>query len=268
MAETTKIAWCDHTFSPWHGCQKVSPGCANCYAEPLAARYGRDVWGPSRPRHLVAQSTWMTPYSWDRRARADGVRRRVFCGSMCDVFEDRVELIGARCRLLELIKHTPNLDWLLLTKRPENVRKFCHESPWSWVETPPPNVWLGVSVEDQQRADERIPLLLQTPAAVRFLSCEPLLGPVNLEPWLTYSDSLHGEPWGQRDAIHWVIVGGESGPKHRPMDPDWLALLLTQCHDAGVPVWVKQDSGLHPGRQGRIPDALYVQQFPRAAVPA
>lgn len=267
MSANSAISWTDHTFNSWWGCFKVSAGCANCYAETFAKRTGHSIWGPpaTTPRRLFGDKHWQEPLKWNAAAEKAGQRARVFCASMADVFEDHPEVVGERRRLFALINLTPWLDWQLLTKRPENVANMV---PEEWAAGFPPNVWLGTSVENQDAADARIPYLLAIPAAVRFLSCEPLLGPVNLEPWLTYSDSLHGEPWGQRDAIHWVIVGGESGPKHRPMDPDWLALLLTQCHDAGVPVWVKQDSGLHPGRQGRIPDALYVQQFPRAAVPA
>lgn len=290
MSANSAISWTDHTFNPWWGCFKVSAGCANCYAETFAKRTGHSIWGPpaTSPRRLFGDKHWQEPLKWHAAAEKSGQRARVFCASMADVFEDHPEVVGERRRLFALINLTPWLDWQLLTKRPENVASMV---PEEWAAGFPPNVWLGTSVEDQDAADARIPYLLAIPAAVRFLSCEPLLGPVNLvndKPiignvvqagnptyWLT------GRPhWGEPRAetggrpleigprIHWVIVGGESGPKHRPMDPDWLTSLLTQCHEADVPVWVKQDSGLHPGRQGRIPDALYVQQFPRVAVQA
>lgn len=182
-------------FNPWRGCTKVSRGCANCYAEAGSKRNPAvlGVWGDAGTRVIASESYWRLPLKWDRQAAKAGERRRVFCASLADVFEDRPELVSPRQRLFRLIGDTPYLDWLLLTKRPENVLRMTHDEwcppvpghvsqnagdghSWKW----PSNVWLGVSVEDQQRADERIPILLQTPAAVRFLSCEPLLGPLDL----------------------------------------------------------------------------------------
>lgn len=232
MGQKTSIAWCHHTFSPWHGCTKVSPGCLNCYAEKLSNRFNPGLWGPNAGRKIAGDRAWAEPLRWDRAAAKAGERRRVFCGSMCDVFEDRPDLIRARIRLFEIIATTPRLDWLLLTKRPDHAAYWwdritraatgesLREDPW-------PNVWLGVSVEDQQRSDERIPILLSIPAAVRFLSVEPLLGPVNLSPWLSRG-------------LHWVIAGGESGPSARPCRLEWIRDLVRQCRDAGVSCFVKQ----------------------------
>lgn len=176
MGAETKIEWCDHTFNPWIGCTKVSPGCANCYAAvntfTRAQRaHGRELWGPDAARHVTSEAKWREPIRWDAAAKAAGIRRRVFCASMADVFEDRPDLAEPRARLAYVIGKTPNLDWLLLTKRPENIARL-------WItDVVPPNVWLGTTVEDQERADERIPHLLAVPAAVRFLSVEPLLSP-------------------------------------------------------------------------------------------
>jgi protein gp37 len=273
MGENSKIEWTHHTFNPWRGCTKVSPGCAHCYAETLSHRNPATlgVWGDKGTRVVAAESYWRQPLKWDREARAAGERRRVFCASLADVFEDRPDLVAPRVRLFHLINETPNLDWLLLTKRPENVRRFQGGAgvPRSWAESMPPNVWIGTSVEDQERADERIPHLLAIPAAVRFLSIEPLLGPVDLRriPNLSpdrcrYFDdveslTLNGKVYPSR-RVHWVIVGGESGPKSRPMDRAWVLAIRDQCRAAGVPFFFKQMTKKAP-----IPDDLLVREFPR-----
>lgn len=235
----------------------------------VANRTGRSIWGPpaTTERRFFADKHWQEPLKWNAAAEKVGERARVFSASMADVFEDHPEVGPHRERLFRLVEQTPWLDWQLLTKRPENVLRMI---PEAWHTNPPANWWQGTSVENQAAADERIPHLLQVPAPVRFLSCEPLLGPVVLEQvydgrymhWLTgeYQD-------GDRkkriiDGLSWVIVGGESGPKHRQMDVAWLASLVNQCQAAGVAVWVKQDSGPYPGKQGRIPDDLMIQQLP------
>lgn len=235
MAANTAIEWATHTFNPWWGCTKVSPGCLHCYADTHSARFKQNVFGANAPRRFFGDGHWAEPRKWDRKAAAAGVRERVFCGSMCDVFEDRPDLAPHRARLLDLIVETPHLDWLLLTKRPENARRlgFGHDAT-DW----PVNVWLGTSVEDQRRADERIPELLAVPAALRFLSCEPLLGPVDLIPPL--------KAWAQGKAVqinahlHWLIVGGESGPGARPMHLGWARGLVDQCRQAAIAPFVKQ----------------------------
>lgn len=250
----TNIQWCDFSFNPWWGCEKVSPGCTNCYADTFARRVGQNVWGKDAPRRFFGDKHWQEPHKWNRAAEKAGERHRVFCASMADVFEDRPDLASWRERLWTLIEATPSLDWLLLTKRPENVKRLAHQAgqavgdhgrPW------PSNVWLGTTVEDQQRADERIPHLLRIPAAVRFLSVEPLLGPVDLRCHLGLApnhDDLRGE-------IEWVIVGGESGPDARFCHPEWVRRILHDCRAAGVPFFFKQ-SGRYT--YGTVPESGHV----------
>lgn len=250
MGEKTGISWTDSTFNPWWGCTKVSPGCANCYAETLAVtRRKLPVWGPAPRfgRKFMSEGHWKGPEKWNRAAAAAGVRHRVFCASMADVFDEHPDVVPHRARLFDLIERTPHLDWQLLTKRPERVMEAV---PPDWHGGFPRNVWIGTSVEDQERADERIPLLLEIPAAVRFLSCEPLLGPVNLGLTRFIRD-LDRMPWDDGPAglryltergrgLHWVIVGGESGPGARPCNVKWIRDLVAQASRASVPVFVKQ----------------------------
>ena len=267
MSEKTGIAWTDHTFNPWWGCFKVSPGCKNCYAETLADRYGHDVWGPpaTTQRRTFGAKHWSDPLAWNKAAAAAGERRRVFSGSMCDVFEDHPTANAVRPELWELIRRTPSLDWQLLTKRPENIAAML---PPDWGDGYA-NAWLGTSVEDQERADERIPELLKVPARIRFLSCEPLLGPVDLDDYLDSSYGCGGEARSENcemcgtRAIGWVIVGGESGAGRRPMELAWLEAIVADCDLAGVPVFVKQDSAFKSDQRGRIPDELWIREFPK-----
>lgn len=266
MGEGSKIQWTHHSFNPWWGCQRVSPGCERCYAESFAKRVGLKVWGANAERRFFGDKHWNEPRKWNAKAEAAGERHRVFCASMADVFEDRPELAEHRERLWRLIAETPSLDWLLLTKRPENIRRLA---PWKamvdevrYDDRPewPANVWIGTTVEDQKRAEERIPWLIEVPAAVRFLSCEPLLEQVdleNVEPYYIRDrpdrspyapkiriDALRGHVKGPDDMldsrINWVIVGGESGPKARGFNPTWAKHMVTQCQRAKVPVFVKQ----------------------------
>lgn len=222
MAKNSRIEWTDHTFNPWWGCVKVSPACKHCYAEAWAKRVGAAVWGARAPRRFFSDKHWAEPRRWNREAEASGRRHRVFCASMADVFEDRRELDEWRERLASLIDETPWLDWLLLTKRPEKAAKLA---PWGAVW--PRNVWLGTTVETQVWVERRLPALAKIPARVRFLSCEPLLGPLDLSEWLN--------PY-----VHWVIAGGESGPRARPSDPAWFRSLRDQCIAARVPFHFKQ----------------------------
>lgn len=165
MGDATSIAWTDHTFNPWWGCTRISPGCDNCYAAAFDKRVGGDHWNPHvRPRTLSADN-WKKPRRWNRDAEKEGRRHRVFCASMADVFDNKAP-DGERERLFQLIRETPWLDWQLLTKRPQNIVKML---PRDWGRGYD-NVWLGTTVEDQTRADERIPILLQVPARLRFLS--------------------------------------------------------------------------------------------------
>jgi len=261
MSANTNIEWTDHTFNPWIGCTKVSPGCAHCYAETLDRnRYSKTLggatkelpifhWGPGAPR--IRTKTWKDPVTWNRQAAAslsgDGpiVSPRVFCASLADWLDPEVPAVWL-AELLELIWRTPHLDWQLLTKRPQLWRErvqsahnaalffkpeFC---VWlsDWLDgTPPANVWIGTTTEDQTRADERIPAVLEIPARVRFLSCEPLLSPVDLA-------SACGGVVSVR--LDWVIVGGESGPGARPMHVEWARSLEDQCAQAGVAFFFKQ----------------------------
>lgn len=221
MGQNSAIEWTEHTFNPWWGCVRVSPGCQNCYAEALAKRYGHDIWGVQTNRRFLSDKHWKQPLQWNRRATQQGDRARVFCASMADVFEDSHSLDTSRERLWELISETPMLDWLLLTKRPENMLRIA---PWkgNW----PNNIWAMTTAENQLYAEKRVPLLLEVPAAVHGLSVEPMLGCVDLTAWL--------------DKIDWVIVGGESGGKARPMQPEWVRYLRDQCLEANVPFFFKQ----------------------------
>ncbi len=238
--QNSKIEWTDHTFNPWWGCVKVSPGCQHCYAETLNHRYGFSNWGPAKTtsRRMMSENYWKQPLRWNKEAGAAGERRRVFCASMADVFEDHPQVMEPRARLFSLIEQTPALDWLLLTKRPENINLMA---PWhgepgmyhGW----PANVWLGTSVENQEQADIRIPELLKVPAAVRFLSCEPLLGAVDIT---TNGYLSAGWAGATLPGIDWIIAGGESGPGARPMHPAWVRSLRDQCIAAGVPFFFKQ----------------------------
>jgi protein gp37 len=226
MGQNSSIEWTDHTFNPWWGCSKVSPACQNCYAELWAKRTGHQVWGNRSHRRFFTDDHWNQPLVWDKEARLAKQQRRVFCASMADVFEDRAELVAFRSRLWSLIAATPWLNWLLLSKRPENIGRMV---PWGkhW----PGNVWLGTTVESQAFAELRLPELLKYPAKVRFVSCEPLLGSVDLRRWIKR---------GRLRRIDWVIAGGESGPRARAMHPDWATGLLHQCRAFGVPFHFKQ----------------------------
>lgn len=273
MSKDSAIGWTHHSYNPWWGCFKVSPGCQNCYAETFSRRTGHDIWGPPKTtdRRLFGDKHWAEPLVWDKAAQEAGERHRVFCASMADVFEDHPAVWNERNRLWDLIAETTNLDWLLLTKRPENVMGMV---PMDWAHHWPEYVWLGTSVENQEAADQRIPHLMRTPAAIKFLSCEPLLDPVTLGQWIdgVYVNWLTGEyPDGDRskrvcDPLSWVIVGGESGPKHRPMDLPAALEIIEQCKAADVATYVKQDSGQYPGRQGRIPDAYWLHEWPESRV--
>jgi protein gp37 len=291
MGVDSKIEWTTHTFNPWRGCTKVSEGCRNCYADAQAKRNPGTlgVWGAQGTRVVASESMWSQPLKWDREAKKAGERRRVFCASMADVFEGPgtmppesvPEIRKARVRLFNLIGWTPHLDWLLLTKRPQNIRPILSDLLRKWDGTPrtahvetslarevwagvfglvnggrvQSNVWLGTSVENQDAANQRIPHLLNIPAAVHFLSCEPLLGPVDLTRVLaernygTYvlnaftgeGRTHHGEPFTTLPGrVGWGIVGGESGPGARPCNVAWVRDIVRQCKAAGVPCFVKQ----------------------------
>lgn len=272
MAENSKIEWCDHTFNPWIGCQRVSPGCDYCYAEMQNAhRKWTPGWGPGAPRTRTSAAYWRQPLKWNAQAAAAGTRPRVFCASLADVFDNQADPAW-RADLWSLIDATPNLDWLLLTKRPQNIAGMAERHP----DLPllAGNVWIGTTVENQEEADRRIPHLLNVPAAKRFLSCEPLLGPVdltNIRPPEVKSGEAHGWSciWTEnhvgRPVIDWVICGGESGPKARPTHPDWARSLRDQCKGAGVPFFFKQWGVWTPGENvertsGIVPTATWFDE--------
>ena len=223
MSEKTAIQWTDHTFNIAWGCTKVSAGCTNCYADRDATRYGFDIWGPKTDRRTFGDKHWGEPLKWDRTAANEKRRHRVFCSSMCDVFEDHPTIDAEREKLWPLIRATPWLDWQILTKRVERMAELAPQVPL-------PNVWVGASAEDQETFDERMPRLSRVPGLVSFLSLEPLLGPIDL--CFNIYDA------GQRP--DWVIVGGESGPGARPCDVAWIRSILKQCREAGVACFVKQ----------------------------
>lgn len=218
MGKVTGIEWTDATFNPWWGCAEVSPGCDNCYARELAKRTRGLAWGPGAPRVLASENVWRQPLAWNEEAEREGRRHRVFCASMADVFDAEAP-IGALDRLWGLIRATPMLDWQLLTKRPANIRSRL---PVDWSAHGYGNVWLGVSAETQAHLEQRLPAILRIPARCHFVSAEPLLGPLDLWPSWTRRNDLGG-------ALDWLIIGGESGPKSRPFEPDWAHDLLQQC---------------------------------------
>lgn len=255
------ITWCDYTWNLVWGCQRISPACESCYAEAFARRLGKHLWGPSATRQTMSASYWDQPVKWNRRAEKEGVRRKVFCSSMADVFEDHPTVEQERSKLWPLIKATPWLDWLLLTKRASRIAECL---PEDWGEGYP-NVWLGVTCENQEWADKRIPYLLDVPAVIRFLSCEPLLGPLDLSEYLqneyyvAQADLQHRFDDGSRfeTVIHQVIVGGESSFKARPMDTDWARAILMDCRHANTAFFMKQMS------QAGWPDYKNYDSFPR-----
>jgi protein gp37 len=227
MGKDSRIEWTHHTFNPWWGCVRVSDACDHCYAETWAKRLGESIWGPHSDRRFFSDAHWKEPLKWNREAETEGVRRRVFCASMADVFENRPDLAPHRLRLLDLIASTPNLDWLLLTKRIHLVRR---QLPKGYEF--PKNVWLGTTVENQDAA-KRIKYLLEfTTPSVRFLSCEPLLSSIDIREHLKRGAN------GTR--VDWVIAGGESGAGARPMEPTWAIDLKEQCRKARVAFHFKQ----------------------------
>lgn len=261
MGENSKIAWTHHTFNPWWGCTKIDPACANCYAATFAKRTGHNIWGENAERRFFGDKHWAEPVKWNAAAEKAGERKRVFCASMADVFEEREDFESShnlwveRGRLWRLIEATPHLDWLLLTKRPENIRTLV---PEAWLETPRENVWYGTTAGEQTGAAKRVHILRSVPAKIRFLSCEPLLGPMTLD----------------LDGIDWLIAGGESGPGARNMKMEWVQSLRMQCRDSGVKFFMKQLGQLTDGVKlsrdaiedmDEFPAALRVREFPKGA---
>lgn len=298
MGETTEIGWCDSTMNFWLGCAKVAPGCLHCYSEEEQVnRWGRVVWGPRGTRSKTAADNWKKPFTWNRKAAKAGVRSKVFSISQGDFFEDwkgrildHKNFVGwvssdegvewhpptktfhsmngmrpltmndLRRDAFKIIDETPTLDWLLLTKRPENVRDMTPSVYGAdpnintdLVKGRRDNVWLGTSVSDQETADDFLSKHLKNAGLGRllFVSVEPILGPINLMPYLGPG------------MIEWVIVGGESGEHRRPSEVEWYWQLRNQCLEAGVPCYIKQDTGEKSGEQGRLPGPLWdTKEFP------
>lgn len=313
MGTITGITWTQHTFNPHIGCLKISPECKNCYAAVdaparIARSKGVELWGPpeSSTRQITSDANWKLPMRWAGAARKRMERERVFCASQADVFEDFPGLDAMRARLWQLIEATRDyLDWQLLTKRPGNIKRMV---PQKWLEEPPRGVWYGTTVGTQESADKRMSELLEVPAQVRFLSCEPLLEPITFDidrmtprfshcPDDTGTDQEDsgcagclGNPLAyanggdhcgaQWSGIHWVIVGGESGPQARPFDLTWARSIIAQCRTASVPVFVKQ-LGAYPldgermslndrsgGDMAEWPEDLRIREFPSCVVSA
>lgn len=243
MGETTEIAWCDATFNGWIGCQKVSAGCDNCYAETLMdKRYHKVQWGPHGERKRTSEANWKLPLRWATKANTAGTRPKVFCSSLADVFDNQAPA-GARGDLFRLIEATPELDWLLLTKRPENIGKMIDAD--GWFRGFPPNVWLGTTCEDQAAYDRRWPILAQFNLRVRFISYEPAIGPLTI--------------LNHKEKPDWIICGGESGKGFRAMPEIWAENVMEECAEYFIPFFMKQMAGLKP-----IPEDLMVRQFPPA----
>lgn len=267
MAESS-IEWTHYTFNPWWGCSRVSPGCEHCYAETFDHRLGADHWGPTARRRFFGQKHWGDPLRWDAAAASNrSAKRLVFCASMADVFEDYQgpdarELRIARERLWITIEQTPNLTWQLLTKRPWMMRLVVPEAWQSggW----PANVWAMTSVEDQARADARVPELLRVPARVLGVSYEPALGPVDFTSWL--HPTFDGEEGHPHLGLDWVIVGGESGPGARPFDVAWARSVVRQSREAGVACFMKQ-VGARPVETSN-PSSFSLERVPSFSMPA
>lgn len=266
MSKDSKIEWCHHTFNPWWGCTKVSPGCAHCYAEGFATRVNPGVWGADAPRRFFGDAHWREPLAWNKAAENARTRHRVFCASMADVFEDRPDLVAPRERLWALIDATPWLDWLVLTKRPENFERLW---PFGWYTGEPAfnwrNLWLGVSVEDQRTYDERTPLLYEVPAYIRFISYEPALWRINFDHDFSRE-------------CDWIIVGGESGPHARPFSVEWARAIINHCKKSSLTTCFVKQLGSYPcsftgtkfvlkdpkgGDPAEWPADLRVREFPR-----
>lgn len=267
--KNSRIAWTHHTFNPWQGCTKVSTGCAHCYAETLDKRWGKSNWGTIGTRTRTSAAYWKQPLKWNREAEAKQTRYRVFCASMADVCEDREDLIQARRDLGVLIEQTPWLDWLLLTKRPENFLHLFDRWGNNWHHRPD-NIWVGTSAEDQAQADKRIPELLKVPARIHFLSAEPLLEPIYLN--LLPCSSCPGQPAHMSafggEGLDWVIAGGESGANARPMDLSWARSLRNECANNGAAFFMKQLGGRSDKRDDMdlFPEDLRIQQVPEGVI--
>lgn len=242
MGEKTGISWVDHTFNIVFGCTKISTGCKFCYADTQTKRFGLDVWGPDKPRKTLSEHYWNEPIRWNRKAEKEGKKKKVFSSSMGDIFEDHPTVAQELLKLWPLILKTPYLEWLLLTKRAERIAECL---PKDWGEGYP-NVWMGVSVENNDYVS-RVDYLRKIPCKIRFISYEPALGPL---PDIDLTD------------IHWVIYGAESGQHFRKDDPQWARDMKDLCEKNGVAFFYKQSAGLHSGMNPNL-DGIIYNNFPK-----
>lgn len=272
MSENTRIEWADHTFNPWIGCTRIGPGCDHCYAERLATQRLQVPWGAGEPRKLTSAGYWRQPLRWNKRAEQHGVRARVFCASLGDVFDNEANPEW-RDHLWSVIRRTPCLDWILVTKRIGNAAAMLPDD-WDdgW-----PHVWLLATICNQLEADRDIPKLLRTPACIRGVSMEPLLGPVDMIRLeirgLYWLNALTGRAYLSRNGgmparasfppLDWVIVGGESGPQARPMRFQWAEELWARCHTFNVPFFFKQWGGKDKKVSGRMLAGRTWDEYPR-----
>ncbi|WP_372422576.1 DUF5131 family protein [Salinarimonas chemoclinalis] len=271
MAEGSRIEWTDHTFNPWTGCTNISPGCDHCYAEAWSKRSGHVRWG-NNPRKRTTADYWKAPLIWNARAARfqaqHGRRQRVFCASLADVFDNQAPPEW-RADLFALVRATPALDWLMLTKRPQNIAEMLPDD-WGGGYA---NVWLGMTAEDQVRYDQRWRHLAAVPATIRFVSYEPAIGPLRL-------------PADAEAYPDWMIIGGESGGGARPMDPAWARDAIADCRRLGVAPFFKQwgaygnnplvrEQAMTPaeakgvdaaGKGGGMVDGKVVREFPTEAM--
>lgn len=242
MAENSKISWTDHTFNPWWGCLKVAPGCDNCYAEKLDKRIGGDFWREKPKR--TSEANWKKVLKWHKQAVAENKRYKVFCGSMMD-WCDKNAPEGALNDLWDLIRATPMIDWLLLTKRASRIKQSLPEDWDSGYN----NVWLGITVENMEHGYKRIEAFKNIPAVVKFVSAEPLL------------EHLH---YINLFGIDWVICGGESGPNFRPFRVEWAEDLYLECQrlDVNIPFFFKQHGGNTKDKGGCLLNGFECKEYP------
>lgn len=268
MGKGSHIGWTDNTFNAWWGCRRYDEMCIYCYAERLDARYDKNGHWGNNDRKMMSENYWKQPLAWNKEAEKNGIKTKVFCSSMADVFEDNDQVIEARNRLWKLIKQTPNLNWQILTKRYDRIAQFLPDDWNGGYE----NVWLGISVGLQKRVDEYLPTFIEIPAKTRFLSCEPLIGELDLTKYL------------KTGKIHQVITGGESGFGSHPEDKnvkfryreckiEWIEKIVSQCKETNTSIFVKQ-LGTHLAKTmnlndragsdiNEFPENIRYQQFPK-----
>ena len=248
MGKETGISWTHHTFNPWWGCSAASPGCDNCCAEQFDRRVGGDHWGKGKPHREFGDKHWNEPIFWDRNAAKNNRKEYIFCASMADVINDEAPA-GALERLYATINATPNLIWQLLTKRPHRYKR-CLPARFEHA-----NVWLGTTAENQHFYDVRWPILSEFRRSPGWgniplwISYEPAIGPVTTRGFELNPD--------------WIIFGGESGPRRRPVDVAWAETIQRECKEFGCAFFMKQMSAFTPTQaKGLIPAHLLIQEFP------